>query len=147
MTNKKGLQTIQTLAESTETMRSRIVSDQRFALREEESRLEQLERYRTEYQSMSNNPEQGTCIHFVRGRRSFVQKLNEAIDNQRQVIVRKREQLDMVMVHWRDARAKALSLQKFAERIAAQEDQKMTRREQAELDDIGRKKRSELNFG
>ena len=147
MTRKNGLQTIQTLAESAETMRSRVVADQRSALREEECRLEQLEQYQAEYQSMGNHSEQSICIHFVRGRRSFVQKLNEAIENQRQVVVRTRVQLDTVMVHWRDARAKALSLQKFADRIAVQEDRRLARREQTELDDIGRKSVQNTNFG
>ncbi len=146
MTRKKGLQTIQTLAESTETMSSRVVSDQRFALREEERRLEQLEQYRTEYQAMSNRSEQGVCIHFVRGRRGFVQKLNEAIDSQHQTVVRVREQLDTYMKHWRDARAKAMSLQKFADRVTAREDRRIECREQTELDDIGRKMGAAPNF-
>ncbi len=138
MSRTKGLQTVQTLAKSTETMRSRVVSDQRHALREEQQRLEQLEQYRNEYQVMSSRPEQGVGIHFIRGRRGFVQKLNEAIDNQRQVIARASEQLEAYMVHWREARAKALSLEKFAERIEAEENRRVARREQAELDDIGR---------
>jgi len=138
MTRAKGLQTIQTLAESAEMVRSRAVADQRHALSEEECRLKQLEQYRNEYQTMSSRSDQGICIHFVRGRRGFVQKLNEAIDNQRQVILRAREQLDTYLVHWRDARAKALSLQKFTDRIAAQETRRTERREQTELDDIGR---------
>jgi len=138
MTRKKGLQTIQTLAESTEMMQSRIVLDQRSVVREEENRLEQLVQYQSEYHAMSSRPEQGVCIHFVRGRRSFVQKLNEAIDNQRQVVLRAHERLDTYMGQWRDARAKALSLQKFADRIAAQENLQVARREQTELDDIGR---------
>jgi len=138
MLRTKGLQTVQTLAKSTETMRSRVVADQRHALREEESRLEQLEVYRNEYQAMGSHSGQGVNIHFVRGRRGFVQKLNEAIDNQRQVIARARDQLDTYMVHWREARAKALSLEKFSDRIEAQENRRIARREQMELDDIGR---------
>jgi|GEM_PF-3396220 len=139
MSRKKGLQTIQTLAESDETMRSRMVSNQRAALRVELQRLEQLERYRNEYQVMSSRSEQSVGIHFIRGRRGFVQKLNEAIDNQNRIVVRAREQLDTYLAHWRDARAKALSLQKFADRAAAQEDLRIARREQTELDDIGRR--------
>jgi len=138
MTRRKGLQTIQTLAESTETMRSRVVADQRAAVREEEHRLEQLEQYRKEYQDMGSRPEQSVCIHLVRGRRGFVQKLNEAIDNQHQVVSRAYEQLDAYTTHWRNARAKSLSLQKFADRIAAQEDRRIERREQTELDEVGR---------
>jgi len=137
MTRKRGLQTIQTLAESDETMRSRVVSDQRLALRTETDRLEQLKQYRCEYQAMSSRPEKSVGIHFIRGRRGFVQKLNEAINNQSQVVTRVSEQLEMYLVHWRDARAKALSLQKFAERAALQEDRRMARREQTELDDVG----------
>ena len=139
MTQKKGLRTIQTLAESAEAIRSRVVSDQRAALCEEEQRLEQLRQYRGEYQEMSNRSEQGVCIHFVRGRRGFVQKLNEAIENQRSVVARATEQLDTYLTDWRAARAKALSLQKFADRMAMQEDRRVERREQIELDDIGRR--------
>ncbi len=139
MKQKEGLRTIQTLAESAEAIRSRVVSDQRTALREEELRLEQLQRYRREYQEMSSRSEQGICIHFVRGRRGFVQKLNEAIENQRGVVVRATEQLDTYLTDWRDARAKALSLQKFADRMAMQEGRRIERREQIELDDIGRR--------
>jgi len=138
MTRKKGLKTIQTLAETAEATRSRVVSEQRSTLRQEESRLAQLEQYRSEYQTMSSRPEAGLSIHLVRSRRGFVQKLNEAIDNQRQVVLRANEQLDTDVGFWRDARAKALSLQKFADRMAAQEDRRDARREQAELDDIGR---------
>lgn len=138
MSRTKGLQTVQTLAKSTETLRSRVVADQRHALQEEQRRLEQLEQYRNEYQTMDNRPNQAVCIHFVRGRRGFVQKLNEAIDNQREVIVRASNQLDTYMVHWREARAKALSLEKFADRIKAEENRRVARREQTELDDIGR---------
>ncbi len=139
MTRKKGLETIQTLAESDETMRSRVVSDQRFALHEEEQRLEQLKKYCQEYQEMNRPSDKGVGIHFIRGRVGFVQKLNEAINNQRQVVAQATAQLDTHMGHWRDARAKAQSLQKFTERMMAQEDRRAARREQTELDDIGRK--------
>lgn len=138
MTQRKGLKTVQTLAESAETTRSRVVSEQRSAVRQEESRLAELEQYRGEYQTMSSRPEAGISIHLVRGRRGFVEKLNEAIDNQRQVVARANSQLDTYVGHWRDARAKALALQKFAERMEAQEDRRDARREQTELDDIGR---------
>lgn len=138
MRRKKGLQTIQTLAESDETVRSRIVSDQRWVLHEQERRLEQLEQYCREYQGMNSPSDQGIGIHLIRGRRGFVQKLNEAIDNQRQIVARAAEQLDAQLAHWRNARAKAQSLQKFADRMTAQEDRRTARKEQTELDDIGR---------
>ena len=139
MKRNKGLKTIRTLAESTESMRSRVVSGQRAALIEEERRLRQLEQYRSEYQKMSSRPEKNLGIHQLRGRRGFVEKLNEAIDNQRQVVMRAREKLDACTNEWNMARAKALSLQKFADRLATHEDRRIERREQGEQDDIGRR--------
>ena len=147
MKQKKGLRTIQTLAESTETKHSRVVSRQRSTLREEEDRLAQLEQYHSEYQSLEHSPGVDSSIHFVRGRRNFVQKLNAAIESQRRLVAQLREQLDVCVMRWNDARAKALSLQKYAERMTTQENRRVTRREQTETDDMGRKMRSEHHFG
>lgn len=139
MTKKHGLRTIQTLAESTETTRSRAVSAQRRKLLEEERRLEQLESYRSEYQALSSRSDKAVCIHFVRGRRGFVEKLNDGIKNQRGVVARAREQLERHLAHWREARTKSLSLQKFADRLATEDSRRAARREQTEQDDIGRR--------
>jgi len=140
MARTKKLQTIQTLAESTETLRSKAVADRRFALREEQRRLAQLEKYRSEYQVMSTTTGEGMCIHFVRGRRGFVDRLNEAIENQRVVVERAAEQLDSHLAQWRHARTRSLSLQKYAERQSEEEVRREERKEQLELDDMGRRR-------
>lgn len=140
MTRSKGLQTIQTLAESKETTHSKVVAERRLALQEEQRRLAQLEQYRLEYQALTTSTDEGMCIHFVRGRRGFVDKLNAAIENQRTVVQRAIEQLDSHLDQWRDARTRSLSLQKYAERQSAEELRREGRKEQRELDDIGRRR-------
>ncbi|MDH3977269.1 MAG: flagellar export protein FliJ [Gammaproteobacteria bacterium] len=138
MSRKKSLQTIQTLAESNETLRLKVLTDKRQELATEEQRLVQLQQYCNEYQAMTSKTDQGIGIHFIRGRRGFVEKLGTAIDTQRKTVEQAREQLDVHTAHWRDARTKALSLRKFTDRLAVEEQQRLARKEQSELDEVGR---------
>lgn len=138
MSKRNGLQSVQTLAKSAEAETSSQVSSHRQALQVEEQRLAQLEAYHREYAIMGNESQQSTGINNIRSRRGFMQKLNEAIAAQKQAVSQSLLQLEIQLGSWREARSRALSLQKFSERVAEQADKRQARKDQKELDNIAR---------
>jgi len=138
MRKRNQLQSVHTLAKSAETETSSQVSSHRQALQIEEQRLAQLEAYHREYTTISHDAQQSTGINHIRSRRGFMQKLNEAIVAQREVVSRCLIQLETQLGSWRDARSRAMSLQKFSERVSEQADKRQARKDQKELDNISR---------
>jgi len=138
MPKRHDLKSVRMLAENDETHTSREVSDRLATLRAEEHRLAQLQDYLDEYQDLLAAGTSGISIATVRSRRRFVERLQAAVDQQQELVNRLHEQAEGQMNRWREARSRSLSLQKFSERMTAEQESRDARREQAKLDEIGR---------
>jgi len=135
MATKSTLTTLRFLADSAENESARVVAQRRNALDAEEVRLEQLKKYLQEYQADDNGS--GIFIDTVRTRRAFVERISSGIDQQARLIEGLRQQLEMDLQRWREARSQALGLQHYSERQQQEIDLKQNRKEQARLDEIG----------
>jgi flagellar export protein FliJ len=113
MRKRNGLKSVQTLAKSAEAETSSQVSSH-------------------------HDSRQSTGINNIRSRQGFMQKLSEAIAAQRQAVSQSLMQLEIQLGSWREARSRALSLQKFSERVTEETDKRQARKDQKELDNIAR---------
>ena len=136
MTRDNRMQTLRTLAESAEHESSRILAERRRVLDQEQQRLVQLQTYLQEYTA----PESGTglLVDSIRTRRDFITRLREGIEQQKRLLQDLQQQLDQDLDRWRDARSHALALARYSDRLQAQVDEKLARREQGRLDEVGR---------
>lgn len=135
MPAKSTLTTLRFLADTAEDETSRAVAQRRNLLDAEEMRLVQLKNYLQEYQA--DKEQSGISIDTVRTRRAFVERINTGIEQQARLIEGLRQQLELDLQRWREARSQALGLQRYSERQQQAVDLKQNRKEQARLDEIG----------
>ena len=136
MTEKNRMQTLRTLADTAERESSRLLAERRRTLDAEEQRLAQLRAYLQEY----TTPESGAGLRAdtIGARRDFASRIRDGIEQQEKLLAKLREQMDQDLARWRDARSHSLSLQRYSERLQTQVDEKVAKREQGRLDEVGR---------
>lgn len=141
MRKKRELVTIQKLAEHGADAASREVGARLRALRAEEERLRQVTGFAEHYEQFSGSEAAGMTLGALQGRRQFAARLRIAADQQREVVRAEEGRYLGQVDRWRDARARALSLQRYNEHVrkAAREDGE--RREQSVLDEIALRRR------
>jgi flagellar export protein FliJ len=141
MPRRKPLHTIQRLAEHGADAASREVGARLRALRAEEERLRQVTGFLDHYDRLSVTGAAGMALGTLQGRRQFAARLRDAADRQREAVraeeARYRGQVD----RWRAARAQALALQRFNQRLRQAEREHAERREQAALDEMALRRR------
>ena len=138
---RKGLRTIQRLAEHGADAAARDVGHRLRILRAEEERLRQVSSFLDHYDQMSVTAAAGLTINTMQGRRQFALRLREAADRQRQAVAEQENLYRQHVERWRGARSQALALQRFNERIRQREQDEKERREQARIDEIARQRR------
>jgi flagellar export protein FliJ len=141
MPRRKGLHAIQRLAEHAADAASRDVGQRLRALRAEEERLRQVNSFVEHYDELSVATAPGLTVGAMRGRRQFAARLRDAAERQRQVVEQQEGHYHQHVERWRGARAQALALQRFNDRIRQREQDKRERHEQAVLDEIARQRR------
>jgi flagellar export protein FliJ len=141
MRRRKGLHTIQRLAEYRADSASRDVGTRLRALRAEEERLRQVNSFLRHYDELSVTSAPGMTASAMLGRRQFAGRLRDAAERQRQVVEQQEGHYQQQVERWRNARSEALALQRFNERIRHREHERQERREQARLDEIAQRRR------
>jgi flagellar FliJ protein len=139
---RRGLTTLQQLAELRADAAARGVSSRLHALRAEEERLRQVRGFIDHYDGLcAGAPGQSLTSGAMQGRRAFAARLRVAADHQQQVTDEHESRLQDDFERWRAARAKALALRRFIERRRARERERRERREQRTLDEMGARRR------
>ncbi|MCC7256919.1 MAG: flagellar FliJ family protein [Gammaproteobacteria bacterium] len=141
MRRRKSLHSLQRLAEFAADAASRDVGTRLRALRVEEERLRQVDGFIGQYDGLALATTPGLTIGSLKGRRDFGQRLRDAAGRQRQAVEDSEQRYREQVERWREARAQALALQRFNERIEERRRDRRERREQATLDDIARQRR------
>jgi flagellar export protein FliJ len=141
MRRRKSLHTIQRLAEHGADAASRDVGTRLRALRAEEERLRQVNGFLQHYDQLSVTASTGLTLGALQGRRQFAARLRDATDRQRQVVEQQEGHYQQQVERWRNARAQALALQRFNERVRQREHEQRERREQGRLDEIAQRRR------
>ena len=138
MTERKDpLNVVQRLADMAELRKSQQVAVSIASLSAEERRLAVLERYLAEYQEAGAKDRQ-LAIGALRTRSDFIAALSQAVRTQSEQVRQLRLQFEQRLTLWREAKAKASAVERFADRRESQRKQETARAEQTALDDSGR---------
>jgi flagellar FliJ protein len=141
MRRRKPLDSLQRLAEFGADAASRDVGQRLRTLRAEEERLRQIDGYLQHYDRVSVDGSAGLTVSMVTGRRQFAARLRDAANRQRQVVAEEEARYHQQIDRWRGARAQALALQRFNERIREREQEHRDRNEQRLLDEMAQRRR------
>jgi flagellar FliJ protein len=138
MKTRSRIETLQRLASHTEGENARRLAERLRALDTEEHRLQQIRGYLAEYaKGPGTGQPPSMTIGSLKSGRGFLERLRGAVDEQRGTVEIQRQQVEQQTLQWRAARARTRSLEKLGERQARQERERLDRREQARLDEIG----------
>jgi flagellar FliJ protein len=107
------------------------LADQQRKLAQAQQQLEELQRYRREYAAGDG----GLTVSALLNRQQFVERIDQAMAQQRLLIERLCSQLDGARTRWLDAHARESALDSVVERLRKQEEQREQRLEQAEVDE------------
>jgi flagellar FliJ protein len=125
--------------ESDQAARALAASQQ--ALRERESVLAELRRYREDYAAAHQRPMRQSIVAFQDYQR-FLSRLDEAISHQGRLVADAQLNVDVQRGAWMAARSRALSLEKAVERCVRVEQRAEARVEQHRLDEAGMRARA-----
>ena len=134
MARRNRMQVLQKLAEHTEAEASRRLAERLKLLSADEKRLEQIRSYLADYSGSTQNT--AMTIGALRSNRGFMERLRDAVDEQRGTVETQRHQADQHAAQWRAARARSLALEQLADRIEQRERQRRDRLEQLRLDEV-----------
>jgi len=112
-------------------------------LKDHEARLEELVKYRDEYnQRFQESGSNGLEAQKVHEYRIFLNRLNDAVNRQRETVRRATEESIEYKESWMHTRSHAKALEKVVERYQSQEEQELERKEQKESDERSSRKTS-----
>lgn len=102
-----------------------------------QSQVEQLRRYRGEYDArFGARPQAGTTIEMLRVAQGFVARLSHAVEQQERVVAHAADQVAVAEVQWREAELRVASVRKLIERRMAEVRASADRAEQKALDEF-----------
>lgn len=104
-------------------------------LHDQQAQLDHLQNYRLEYAAkLIEQQRQGMHVSQLMEYRAFSDKLDKAIEGQRQTVLRHERDVQAARRHWEDCLQRRKSLQKVKEMALIEERRIEDKREQAELD-------------
>ena len=105
-------------------------------LQEQSSQLDNLENYRLDYQvKFALRQQAGINISQLMEFRAFADKLDQAIESQKQTVSNHQREVQRARKRWEDAHQRTKSLQKVSDLALVDEMKVEQKREQAEQDD------------
>lgn len=107
------------------------LADHQQKLAQAEQQLDELKRYRRDY-SLGDG---GLTVSALLNRQQFVERIDQAIEQQGRLIERLGRQLDSARERWLQAHAREHALDSVVDRLRKQEAQREERLEQAEVDE------------
>lgn len=100
-----------------------------------QSQLDHLQNYREEYnRKLGEQQRAGMNVNQLLEFRAFADKLDKAIEGQRQALFQQEREFQRARRHWEECRQRRKSLQKVSDLAAAEELKVENKREQAEQD-------------
>lgn len=112
------------------------LAEQRALLDSEQQQLTQLEDYRhqylDEYHQLRTNVQPQSLMSYS----SFLQRLSQAVEGQRQRLAQVRQGLEQSRAHWQEKYHRRRSLEDLVARLRQEEDTVIEQKLQRELDDL-----------
>lgn len=136
MTRSKRMTPVAKIADNKERLAAKQFGKSQQVLKDHEARLEELIRYRDEYnqrfQELGSNGLEAQKVHEYR---IFLNRLNDAVNHQRENVRQATEASIEYKESWMQTRSRAKALEKVVERYQSQEEQEQERQEQKESDE------------
>lgn len=135
MKRSQRLQTIIDLHSRQETDALQVLGRCRQQLEAQQAQLQQLQNYQQEYLGkLMERQQTGMNVSQLLEFRAFADKLDKAIDGQRQAVTRHESDVQRAQTKWEECHQRTKSLQKLGELAVAEEVKIDNRREQSEQD-------------
>jgi flagellar FliJ protein len=141
MTRAKRLAPVQDIADDAERRLAQSLGACEKRVRDNEAKLQELERYREEYEKQfTTRAGQGMGVTDLRDYQAFLSRLKEAIRQQHTLVQRAVSERDGERLKWQDAARRAKALDHVVEKWNAEDRSKLERREQQETDERGQRR-------
>lgn len=146
MSRAKRIEPVQDLVEDAERRLAMSVAGFEKRVKEAETKLQELERYRLEYQQQfSQRAGRGMGATELRDYQAFLARLDDAIRQQHLAVQRVQADRDMERQKWQKAAIKAKALDHVVDKWRAEERRVQDQREQRDSDERGQRvKRDEV---
>lgn len=118
---------------------ARLVAEHQQQLGIRVQRLGELQAYRDEYASQFSAATQPMLGMKVREYRLFLDRLNQAIEEQQGHVEQARELLRKTQEHWTHCRIRSDAIAKAIDRLVVEQRQQQTHREQVQTDEFGQR--------
>jgi flagellar FliJ protein len=136
MSPSKRLKPVQQFAQSREQKAARIMGQARKNLQQEEAKLEQLKAYHQEYLArFKEMAAEGMSAKQLQEYRAFLAKLDEAVNQQQQVVAASMVNHSSSKNLWKQKHSRTQALNKAVDRFREQEKRMADKREQKESDE------------
>lgn len=136
MTRSKRIRPVVEIAENRERDAARQLGVSRQSVAEQEQRLEELLRYREEYnQRLTGEGSNRMGARKLQEYQIFLSRLNQAVEQQRQLLAQVKRECDEKSQHWAKHRTQARVMNKVEERYLKQEQHQEEKKEQKEMDE------------
>jgi flagellar protein FliJ len=141
MNRAKRLEPVQEVVGDVERRLAQSVANFQRRVREAEAKLQELERYRLEYEQQFNQRAgQGMTAPGLRDYQAFLARLNEAVKQQQALVQRAVAERDAEQVRWQQAAKRAKALDHVVGQWQADERRANDRRDQRDTDERGQRK-------
>jgi flagellar protein FliJ len=141
MTRTKRLQPVQNVVESAEKRLAQSLAAFERRVNEAESKLQELIRYRGEYeQQLTQRAGGGIGVLELRDYQAFLARLNEAARQQQAVVQRVRAERDAERARWQDAARRVKAIDHVVTQWQSEERRLADRREQNATDERGQRR-------
>lgn len=141
MKRAQRLEPVQHLVNEAQQRLARSVAEFEKRMRDGETKLGELERYKAEYeQGFQQRAAGGIGVTELRDYQAFLARLAEAIKQQQALVNRARAEHDAERLKWQDALKRSKALGHVVERWQAEERHVSERREQLESDERAQRK-------
>jgi flagellar protein FliJ len=136
MKRAQRLQMVQNVVDDQERKRAEALALSEKRVRESESKLQELENYHLSYvRGFALRAQRGIDAAMARDYQAFLARLEEAISQQTQIVVRTRAQRDGELQTWQGAAQRAEVVGHMVKRFQSEEERAADRREQSESDE------------
>ncbi|MCG7949533.1 MAG: flagellar export protein FliJ [Candidatus Thiodiazotropha taylori] len=142
MSPSKRLKPVQRFAHSKEQNAARSMGQARKNLEQEEAKLKQLKQYHQEYlERFEQMAREGMTSTQLQEYRTFLAKLDEAINQQQQVVAASMVNHNSQKTDWKQKHSRTQALNKVIDRYREKEQKSADRREQKESDEHNQRNR------
>ena len=141
MSRAKRLEPVQEVVGDAERRLAQSVGAFDRRVREAEAKLQELERYRLEYErQFTQRAGQGISAPGLRDYQAFLARLNEAVKQQQTIVQRAAAERDAERLRWQQAARRAKALDHVVDQWQADERRADDRREQKDSDERAQRK-------